>query len=60
MPRFLLTIEGPNWKDLDDIELSSAPKEGEPIQTKFGVCLITSVGPAPSQQFAGSIVCRMP
>ena len=60
MPRFVLTIEGPNWKDLDEIELSAAPTEGEPIGTKYGTCLVTKVEPAPQGQFAGHITCRLP
>jgi hypothetical protein len=61
VPRFTLTIEGPNWKDLDEIELSGPPREEEPIQTKYGTCLVTSVEPTPnSQQFSGHIVCRLP
>ena len=61
MPRFALVIEGVNWTDLDEIELSRAPSEGDPITTKYGTCLVTTVEPLPeSPQFAAKIVCRLP
>jgi hypothetical protein len=60
VPRFVLTIEGPNWKDLDEIELSGPPAEGEPIGTKYGMCLVTKVEPVADSQFAGHITCRLP
>jgi hypothetical protein len=60
VPRFVLTIEGSNWKDLDEVELSGAPAEGDPIVTKYGTCLVTKVEPVSDSQFAGHIICRMP
>ncbi|MET0449696.1 MAG: hypothetical protein ABW004_14870 [Aeromicrobium sp.] len=61
MERFIVTIEGPNWTDADELELLRLPVEGEPIQTKLGTCTVThaelstDAGP-----FAGKIVCRFP
>ena len=61
VPRFVLVIEGSNWKDLDEIELGRLPAEGDPISTKYGTCLVTSAEATPDdQQFAGKIVCRLP
>jgi hypothetical protein len=61
VPRFVLIIEGPNWKDADEIELGRPPNEGDPISTKYGTCLVTSVEATPGdQQFAGKVVCRLP
>ena len=60
MPRFVLTIEGPNWKDLDEIELSAAPVAGEPLGTKYGTCLLTKVEVVPDSQFAAHITCKLP
>jgi hypothetical protein len=57
----MVTIEGSNWKELDEMELSRAPAAGEPIQTKYGTCLVIKVEPVPdSQFFAGHIFCQMP
>ena len=61
MPRFALTIEGPNWSDSSEIELSRAPTAGDPITTKYGTCVVTGVEPLPgSDQHAGKITCRLP
>lgn len=59
--RFTVTIEGPNWEDLDEVELPRLPGEGEPIETKYGTCLVTRAEPLPdSGVYAGKIVCRTP
>ena len=56
---FIVTIEGPGWKDLQDIELPRLPDEGEPIETKYGVCLVTHAERTPGmQRYDGTIVCR--
>ena len=59
--RFMITIETPDWKDVQDVELPRLPEIGETIETKYGTCLVTetdaSPGPGP---YAGKIVCRMP
>ena len=61
VPRFIVTIEGPNFKDVQVVELPQLPGVGEPIETRFGTCLITEAEPiAESQDYTGSIVCRLP
>ena len=61
MQRFILTVEGSNLEDLDEIELPRLPEEGEPIETRFGTCLVVRTEPAAdSSSFAGHIVCRLP
>ena len=55
--KFIVTIEGPGWKDLQEIELTRLPDEGEPIETKYGVCLVTHVERTPGR-YDGKIVCR--
>ena len=56
---FIVTIEGPGWKDLQDIELPRLPEEGDPIETKYGVCLVTHVERTPGiERYDGTIVCR--
>lgn len=39
--RCIVTIEGPGWTDLDEMELAELPGEGEPIQNKLGICPVT-------------------
>jgi hypothetical protein len=61
VPRFIVTIEGPNFKDLQVIELPRLPTPGEPIETRFGTCLITETASMDdSDEYTGSIVCRLP
>ena len=61
MQRFRVIIEGHGWEDFDEIELPRPPSEGETLETKLGTCIVTGVDPMPdSEQFAGSIRCRMP
>jgi hypothetical protein len=58
--KFIVTIEGPGWKDLQDFELPRLPDEGEPIETKYGVCLVTHVEPTPDmKRYDGKIICRL-
>jgi hypothetical protein len=59
MQRFTVTIEGPNWEDVAEIELPRLPGEGETIETKYGTCLVTSAKPLQEAgPYAGKIVCR--
>ena len=49
------------WTDLDEMELAELPGEGEPIQTKLGICLVTHAGHLPDGgQHDARIVCRLP
>ena len=60
MPKFMLVIQGENWEDIDDTELRQPPSEGEPIETKYGKCLVTQVEPMPNNPtYMAKIVCRM-
>ena len=59
--RFLITIETPDWKDVQDVELPRLPEVGATIETKYGTCLVTQTDASPGTgQYAGKIVCRMP
>jgi hypothetical protein len=59
--RIKVSIEGSNWEDVDEIELPRLPNEGDAIDTKYGTCIVTRVDQAPeSEQYAGTIVCRLP
>ncbi len=57
----MILIQDENWEDVENVELSRLPGVGEPIETKYGKCLVTQVEPLPdSTQYAGKIVCRLP
>jgi hypothetical protein len=59
--RFIITIEGTGWEDLQDVELPRPPGEGEPIETQYGTCIVTRVESLPNAgQYDGKIVCRLP
>jgi hypothetical protein len=59
--RFTVTIEAPNWKDVQVVELPQLPGEGDAIETKYGTSIVTQAEPLPSGgQYAGTIVCRLP
>jgi hypothetical protein len=36
MRRFIITIEGPSFEDVDNVELPGPPQPGEPIETRLG------------------------
>jgi hypothetical protein len=61
LQRFIVKIEGPNLEDIEEVELPQLPAEGDPIETRYGTCLILRTesfddnGP-----FGGQIVCRLP
>jgi hypothetical protein len=57
--RFIVTIEGPGWTEVEDIELPRLPDEGESLETKFGTMVVASAEEAPDlATYAGRIVVR--
>jgi hypothetical protein len=59
--RFTITIEGPNWEDVEELELPQLPADGDAIETRYGTCIVTQAERLPdSEQYAGKIVCRLP
>ena len=57
----MVTIEGPTWTDLQDMELPKAPAEGDSIETRYGTCIVTEVEIFPkAESYSGKIVCRLP
>jgi hypothetical protein len=59
--RFIVTIEGPGWEDVQDVELPRAPREGDPIETHYGTCIVTKVDShASAGGYGGKITCRLP
>jgi hypothetical protein len=61
MKKFTVTIEGANWKDIQDLELPDLPKEGDAVETRYGTCVVTESELQPdSGERTGKIVCRLP
>jgi hypothetical protein len=61
LKQFILTVEGPNLEDPEEIELPSLPLEGDPIETRFGTCIVVRTeAVADGSGHDGRIVCRMP
>ena len=59
IPRFIVTIEGPGWTDVQDVELPRLPDVGESLETKFGTMIVAQAEDAPDlASYAGKIVCR--
>jgi hypothetical protein len=59
--RFIITVEGLPLEEFEEIELPGFPAEGEPIETRYGTCVVTATEPTTDgSQYAGRIVCRFP
>ena len=57
----LITIEGPNFQDFEEAELHRLPAEGEPIETKYGTCIVTHAEALPQDDYlSGRVTCRLP
>jgi hypothetical protein len=56
-----ITIEGPNFQDFEEAELHRLPDEGEPIETKYGTCIVTHAEALPEDDYlAARVTCRLP
>ena len=61
MKRYLITIEGQGWQDVEETELPGIPAENDVIETKYGTCLVVRAEPSPAnEQYDGRIACRVP
>ena len=61
MKKFTVTIEGANWKDIQELELLDLPKEGDTVETRYGTCIVTEAELNPdSGERAGKILERLP
>jgi hypothetical protein len=59
--RFMVEIEAPSWKDVEDVELPRLPTVGETLETKYGTCVVTQTDASfRAGSYEGKIVCRMP
>jgi hypothetical protein len=60
LQRFIVAVEGPNLNDVEEAELLDLPHEGDPIETRYGTCVVTATELLPANDgFAGRIVCRL-
>jgi hypothetical protein len=60
MQRFIVTIEGPGWSDVQELELPRLPGEGEVVETKYGTCVVARSEALPkTDRYDGRIVCRI-
>jgi hypothetical protein len=61
LERFILTVEGSSFQEVDEIELPRSPADGDPIETKLGTCLVVRTESLDdASQYSGRIVCRLP
>ncbi len=61
MKRVVITIEGGNFTDVQDAELLTLPAAGDPIETKYGTCIvIRSDALEDGGPYDGRIACRLP
>jgi hypothetical protein len=59
--RFVITVEGLPLEEFEEIELPRLPSVGEPIETRYGTCVVTRTEDASDgSQYDGRIVCRTP
>jgi hypothetical protein len=57
----IITVEGPNFQDLEEAEVQHLPEEGEAIETKYGTCIVTRVEADPAgEHYDGKVFCRLP
>jgi hypothetical protein len=61
MRRFIIIVEGLPLDEFEEIELPQLPTKGEPIETRYGTCVVTDTEATPEGgQYDGRIVCRIP
>ena len=60
LQRFVVTIEGPGFTDVQEAELHALPENGELIETKLGTCVVRHAEASANGDYAGSITCRLP
>jgi hypothetical protein len=59
--RFIVTVEGLPLEEFEEIELPGLPVKGEPIETRYGTCVVTATEPVQDGgQYAGRIICSFP
>jgi hypothetical protein len=58
--RYVITIKGRNFEDVDSAELVAPPEPGETIETSLGQCIVISADPPDEGSAVGKIVCRLP
>jgi hypothetical protein len=61
MDRFIVSVEGIGWSDVEEIELPRLPNVGEPVDTQYGTLPVAETAAAPEGgPYVGKIICRLP
>jgi hypothetical protein len=61
MQHYIVTIHGAGFSDVEEIELPGLPADGEPLETKYGTCVVTSTEALEGHdRFDGRIACALP
>ncbi len=61
LQRYIVTVEGPNLSDMEEAELLALPHAGDPIETRYGTCVVTATEVVTDGGvYAGKIFCRLP
>jgi hypothetical protein len=60
MQQFIVTIEGHGFTDVEAIELLALPADGDPVETKYGTCIVTATELVEHEHYEGKIACRLP
>jgi hypothetical protein len=61
MRRFIVAVEGLPLEEFEEVELPQLPAKGEPIETKYGTCVVTGAEAlADGSQYEGKITCTFP
>jgi hypothetical protein len=59
--RFIVIVEGLPLEEYEEIELPRAPTQGEPIETRYGTCIVMRTEPPEEgSPYRGRIVCQAP
>jgi len=58
---FVITVVGPNFEDVEEIELPRLPAEGQLLETKYGTAIVTKSEYLPGDnRHDGKVTCRLP
>ena len=61
MKHYIVTVEGPNFAEVEEMELLRLPAEGEPLETKCGTGIVADSQEMPeNEHFDGKVTCRLP
>jgi hypothetical protein len=59
--QYIITIDGGAFTDFDEVELPQLPDDGDPLETKYGTCVVVGTEILPDdRRYDGKIFCRLP